>query len=1211
MLSEPAKNLFETDEQQEVFAALLEKIGAGPAALYTDACMLRARPDMLIATAPLVAHALREVERAIVGRFVPAPLQTCAACGGQRRDTPAQIAVFSALGVLPNIELLKDLRTEGNELAHRAGLQRPRSFDADFMARVTRFDTLFLSVLTSLAVPGSAAAPPELMERLRTRPASPVIDQTDRERKVLESLLNKVAPGPAAWYADALALHNDRFSFLFARANLIAHALREAESGLRDVLLAPEFVPVTCETCNETINGHQQEITAILQAYEITGDDETARLWREFAGPAATSGLAGLAHKSSLDLPKPFDAGSAEVFTNVSKIFATLFAKFDFTFGRYVKVLDELLQAKQLRKKKEIAAFKGAIPHTDLTYDYFFTRATNPQWLTDLHNHDAFRLTPEPYRREGAHVFPAWPQGVYLRRLLAAGSADVAEIFSIVERATVSENPRVHEGIVRAALLMDAERRQQIAEREREWLEQGRYIPFLLGEALGELATAVAADGASQLAVSILRLLLQLVEVTENNEKDLRLRVDRLAYDHLLDKSVPTIAVSCNTAILTVVADALDTLRAFERPALTVPPVDYSYIWRAAVEPNERTLRGGLRDALIDSLRDASETIVRAHAKDLETIVEWLESRRWNIYRRIGLHLVAASSNSDLAASLASRADYLEELDLRHEMSRMVRAHAHQLRDDVPKEVLSQRNVLRNAEPRLGGAEAFWVQEHSPLSPDTIQTMSVPALVEFIQTWTPPPRDFLLSGQTHGALAGVIRNVVPHRHSEFSAAAMLFAGLRPGYIRSLLEGLDEVLQRGETIEWQPVMDLGLWVADQQRAAGDHHIIDPFAEEETWRYVRRAWLDVLEHATWCEKPLLPPEHWRMAWHLLQRFALDPDAGDQDDGVVDADAEARSVIFALHSVSGKAFSLLIRFPRILRQMQMSEEDVATTRSHVLTVVDSHLQAPNATPPTFTVIGRLFLDLIALDRERAHGLAAALFGATTAGRAAWSAYLTNGVMSECATLLLHQYSTAIDALDSTASKASFLEKCLAAHILTLYRAGALSLGDQDLIASFFAHASPTLRAEALWDVARSLSQVSQSQLPRLVALWEWCSRRLPPHDLRAFESWACSRKFDDIWVLDQLLDLAQRGTKLSCYRLVEYLEDTFDKDPRRVTRTIAATVEHQKGDHEVHASRHAIGRIVKRAHEAGEPAREEGRRLANLMTAVGFTDEFKEWT
>ncbi|HET8797513.1 MAG TPA: hypothetical protein VFO89_07495, partial [Thermoanaerobaculia bacterium] len=703
MTPEPSYSPFRTDEQNAIFAALLGKIGAGPAALYADACMLRARPNLLIAAAPFVAHALREVERAIAGRLVPVPVRTCAVCGGERRETAAQMSAIASLGILPNIELLTTLRKEANELAHRAGLQRPRSFDAEFTADVARFEQALNAILTRLALPISNAAASEIMERLTTRPPTANIQPTDRERKVLDSLLNKAAPGPAAWYADALALQDERFSFLFARANLIAHALREAESALRDVLLPRGFEPTKCENCRETIAGHQQEITAILRAYDIGDDDEAARLWRQFADPAATAGLAGLAHKSSLDLPKPFDEKTAEVFRNVSEIFVTLFAKFDDTFGRYVRLLDELLASKQLRKKHEIAAFKGSIPHTDLTYDYFFTRVTNPQWLVVLRDHDAFRLTPEPYRRGGEIVFPAWPQGVYLRRLLEAGSADISEIFSVFERATASANPRVHERIVQAALLMDPEPRRQIADRERAWLEQGRYVPFLLGEALGKLAVAVAADGATQLAVSILGYLLQLVEVTANGEQDLRRRVDRLSYDHLLEKAVPRLAASCGTAVLSILADALDTLRRFERPTLTIPPVDYSYIWRAAIEPNERNLRGGLQDALINSLRDASETIVRTDPDTLATIVNWFESRQWNIYRRIGLHLVAGSSNSDLADSLASRADYLDELDLGHEMSRMLRAHEGQLRDDFPEKLLSRRKALAAAEPPLGG----------------------------------------------------------------------------------------------------------------------------------------------------------------------------------------------------------------------------------------------------------------------------------------------------------------------------------------------------------------------------------------------------------------------------------------------------------------------------------------------------------------------------
>jgi|GEM_PF-994421 len=1209
MTDELSDGPFQTDEQKVVFTTVLGKIGAGPAALYTDACMLRARPNMFIATAPFVAHALREVERAIAQRLAPVSFQKCATCGRERRDTAAQMATIASLGVLPGIELLKNLRGEGNELAHRAGLQRPRSFDADFKAAVARFDGALAAVLTSLAVPASAGATSEFLNRVTTRTAPLDIRPTDRERKVLESLLNKMAPGPAAWYADALAIQDERFSFLFSRVNLLAHALREAESALRDVLQPRGFDPIKCKECRETINGHEQEITAILKAYQISEDDEAARLWRQFAGAASTDGLAGLAHKASLDLPKLFDEGTAEVFWNVTKIFATLFARFEYTFGRYIHLLDELLAAKQLRKKHEIAAFKGSMPHTDLTYDYFFTRAISPQWLVALRDHDAFQLTPEPYRRRGAVVFPAWPQGTYLCRLLEMPSTDTEEIFAVFERATASANPRVHERILEAALLMDKERRRKIAECERSWLEERRHIPFLLGESFGGLVVALAADGATQLAVGILERLLRLEVIETGDEKDLRLNVDRLAYDHLLEKAT-RIAPACGTAILSVLADALDTSRKFDRPTLTASPRDYSYMWRPAIEAHERNLRGGLREAIIDSLRDASEEIVRAEPDKLQEVVTWLEARQWNIYRRLALHLVATSPDSDVASDLASRSDYLSEFDFRHEMSRLLRAHPGRLRDDIPEELLLIRATLASEEAPVRGFEAVWAQEHSPLAAAAVQTMPVAALVEFIRSWTPPPRD-LFNGQTHGALAGVIRNMVPQRSSEFSALAMLFVGLHPTYIRNLLEGLDEVIQRGENIKWLPVMELGLWLADQERAAGDQLVVDPLAEEETWRYGRRAFLDLLEHAMWRETPLLPAEHWRTTWHLLQRLALDPDIGDDDLTVIDADTTARSVFFGLHSVAGKALSLMIRFPVVLRLMKVAATDVENTRRYVFDVVESHLQATSAKEPTFTVMGHHFADLMALDGERARGLAGVLFVPTGLGRAAWSAYLTNRVHLECGSLLHEQYSNAIDALDGDSREPSFLDLRLAGHVLTLYLSGALTLADNDLVTRLFAHASPALRAKALWDVSRGVSEAPPSTLPRHVALWEWCAGALPADDLRAFQGWARSRKFDNIWVLDQLLSLTPRGVQLSCYLLVEYLELIFDADPQRVTRALASLVEHQtedRGLQEVHAARLAVLRIAKRAHEVGEPAREEGRRLANLMTARGFYD-FKD--
>lgn len=159
----PRRFRFANPRQERIFDLLHRLVGPGPASFFRDACrMMGDPPEALDTRSHLVGHCVREIESAI--RAVVEPLSKsrkpegkpskpkCGDSGDHRRRI---VAILEELGVPDDDPVaIAWLRLTGAETkdglhsrAHRAGLEKPRDVDAEFLQFWNRMQDILFVVL--------------------------------------------------------------------------------------------------------------------------------------------------------------------------------------------------------------------------------------------------------------------------------------------------------------------------------------------------------------------------------------------------------------------------------------------------------------------------------------------------------------------------------------------------------------------------------------------------------------------------------------------------------------------------------------------------------------------------------------------------------------------------------------------------------------------------------------------------------------------------------------------------------------------------------------------------------------------------------------------------------------------------------------------------------------------------------------------------------
>jgi hypothetical protein len=988
-----------------------------------------------------------------------------------------------------------------------------------------------------------------------------------RQVRVCRRLKDLVSDGAAAFFGDACRLMADDRRWPTA-THQVAHALREVESALRDVL-EPDGV-----------QGHREQILSVLQALEVPEDDPDAEFWLGLCGRDNMRGLVARAHRNGLRAPRPLDAEFRAFFGGMESMLDRLLERFE---DRYIDVfgrLDELLKV-ATPKLKHSQALQKRFPANQVTLQYFFSRAS-AAWLRPLNEVGFFALPPSPQVNEDQSVsFPTWPASEYLVRV---AEDDPQATLAAARSIPKSDNSLVTWNLVEIALALPPESGVQLAPQIASSIP-GRY-GVVAADDVGALFARLAQAGFVDAAMTVARAILN--DLPTRSGPAARLRDHD--YVTVLEESVPSLVAAAGRPAFTLLVDLLDkAIAADATPRGRKDGYDGSLIWRPAIERNDTYSRADPRNTLVDAIRAAASDLIDAGTMSVSEVVEDLASHRWLIFRRLTLDLLAGCgagahdvvgrylTNPEIAQDehvereylllACSAQTWLERRDrnrllalidrgpdpsswiAQHGRHRgeepstdLVHAWVDKWRRDrfaaverlLPPHLQARYELLvlhhgQAPDPTIPPQPAYAVwSEESPVSADDLAAMLTQALAEFLRTWQ-PPTDW--RQRDRSSLRGVLNQAVRQDAQRRSADARWFIGLDPVYLTPVLEGLGQAAMDKAQLDWPALVPLWLWVNKQAETELAQGTIS--RGQRAWRHPRLAVLRLLITGL--------NDHWDQLanqdaalWSIIRSASRDPDPT-QDDEAADDDANAFELLM-LDAVRPIAIRAAITYGFQARQ-HAPNADIGPVLALLDEHVDSTADPARAVHATY---GSLFQFLVATDPRWAEQHLPAVFppepDQQAYWEAAWNAHLQRlNVTDRAWQLLRPQYARAVDALDPDmkADRTLTRAKYLGHHLAGRYWHGKLALDEPDRLLKRFYEAAPAeVTGQIIATAGQSLpigALASPELLQRLTALWDYRVQAVKegadPHELQDFDQWFISGAFDDTWALQQLLIVLRR--------------------------------------------------------------------------------------
>jgi hypothetical protein len=681
--------------------------------------------------------------------------------------------------------------------------------------------------------------------------------------------------------------------------------------------------------------------------------------------------------------------------------------------------------------------------------EYFFDRLSSPEWIEPLRERRFFSEPPAQEVDEQGYVrVPGWSASRYLARVAEAAPDLVLEVVASID----TNNERVQEDFVDAALAMPVEQARRLAQRLTVWIAEREHLYYLLPRKTVDLICRLAAEGAVDEAVGLLRSLFAPLPARREHgwRPSPRARFSAWEYDFLLrrvvEDALPEAPAAFLAALVQLLSDALALLSGDESGD------DASRVWRVRVG-DDRDRAGEVEEALTSAVRDATIAVRRNRSLSDTEVVRLLAARPEELIRRITMHALRQPPEPDLEVLLPFVLD-LDELTsaepspefrelLEATSTRLNGAQLRMLVDaiaggpdvDRHRELAAKFGKGPPTDEEVEAYVAFWrigrlrllkdaltgdaladyqalLAEHgeaeiplswevqwvvgptSPLSAEELASKPDAELLAYLREWEPERR---WDGPSVEGLAQALAVVAEQDPLRVSRLAPQLRDLRPVYVQWLLHGFNQAIREGRSFDWASLLDLLTWVAAQPREiiggrGGDDGDGDP-----GWVWTRREIAALLERGLndrgACAIPL---QERRPVWQAIAAVSEDPDPTPEH--------EER---YGGHNMDPATLSLNTTRPQGLRAAvayavwlyhALAAEDEQPSRAvfdrapEVPALLEAHLDpARDPSVAVRAVFGRSFSNLFALERSWAAKAASVFPEEDSALReAAWGSYV-----------------------------------------------------------------------------------------------------------------------------------------------------------------------------------------------------------------------------
>lgn len=920
---------------------------------------------------------------------------------------------------------------------------------------------------------------------------------------------------------------------------------------------------------------------------------------------------------------------------------------------------------------------------------FFFDKLENPEWLEPLAKRAFFNNPPDIIKDEkkGTIGFPPWPVSNYLARM---AELKPQEVLAIINKIPDNGNIRVYQDFIEALLRMPPEISVKLLKRVKKWIASTYKItsPEKLGELIIHFAKGGFIDEAFELADAI--LFIQSDKKAEDKIKAINIPsepktiISLYDYEEIVKKYFPSfielVGIRGITFLCKLLLRAIHLSQNYNEKNKVE---DYSYIWRPAIEAHDQNIGMGLRDILIDGIRDSAEILISKGILKIFEILDIFKSFKKKIFLRLKIYVLYKFGDKDFKEieSVLNNKEYFNDNSIRHEFVLLLktffpklskeiqnfifdliykgpgeefykRIEKYQERQFTEKERIKEQEkwklpryfwinnsligkykeeydelIKKYGEPKNSEFISFgasWVGPTSPKTSEELINMTPTGLIDFLNQWK--YKDEIFAPTPEGLSRSMIE-VIKNKPAPYMDFALEFKGLNPTYVRSLISGVAESNNLSSSLNWQAILNLCSWVVLQQDEtikSGEKK----WDEDPDWGWTRKSVADLLNSIF--QKNILPYSFKDKSWEVLKILTDDPEPStdyEEEYGGTNMDPSTLSI----NTVRGKAMHALIQYALWIRRYHEKLPDAKKFKNNgfiempeVKEVLEKHLD-PSLDPSLAirSIYGRWLPWIALLDEKWLVKNLSLIFPSqenkSLLRDAAWESYIVfcrpfNNILP----ILSSQYKIAITKIGTRKELHSHYSpnEKLAEHLMEFYWRGILNFDNYNKIFKDFWNTPDfELKGYALEFIGRSLKNtkdpLSADLSNRLKLLW---GNRLShsklteknEYEMRAFEWWFISNKFDRDWEIKQLKESLNLGGRFNGYidsevvnRLAEFTK-TYPVETIKCLELIAKSDEEGWGIYSwAKQAKYIISATMKTA------ASDEAKSLVNYLGSRGYLE------
>jgi hypothetical protein len=686
-------------------------------------------------------------------------------------------------------------------------------------------------------------------------------------------------------------------------------------------------------------------------------------------------------------------------------------------------------------------------------------------------------------------------------------------------------------------------------------------------------------------------------------------------------------------------------------------------------------------DALISVVRRSADMLIADNPTCMRSVVGILTGNPAKIFTRLALHVLAKNPGTvpDLADAYLLNPELIEQSWAQHEYAELALAWFPSLSPDSQQAVLAVVDVMpekyraawrerfqqhhktaptakdENIFAALTIRDALWnwrsvlpperqeiidriVAEHgdpdawrhrlfppeeSPLSGAEFSKQPIPEIIAFLHAWRPGGDKQL---QTVTALAQELRTAVANHPKTYAVNADHFIGLKPIYIRRLLEGLQGEANNQHDFNWLNVLKLIEFTFGQYG-----QVIDPATlaegDDKDWIWACHTAGELLAAGLRRGASGIGFEHAALVSALVHTALTTapnhPEIEDFEDRF-----RRESFFGAQATLRGTAveLSMLLIFwlsKDASNAIGAAPRDALQNLPEIRQALELQLadrSADGRVPRA--IIGRFLGWLFYFGENWLKAQTRALFpnDNDSLRRAAWRAHLGHdgGPLRDFVAELHDCYAADIALLGSDQADRDFrdfYQDRLADYLMVLQLWDCLP---EDLLEQFWRDAPDSVRRHAMWfvgkEVSRPSTEVKDEIKARGLAYWE---RRLATaiqsndpdsyrKEIGVIGQWCFHGQVDETWLCEQLLRMLKAGfAPNDAFSVVEWLRNVAPRHVDRSVEVLGALLRHPRVDQWAYMTqREPIRAVLSDGLSRGTPA-----TIQRVHEIVGFLSTLGE--